>query len=256
MASCDPAIVHRVQPLAMAESKFEHTLKVAVAEIRIIIDLCGRKGTGVMQPSVDKIVQMCLDVGLAERRNVMPRHTGIHPENRGKTGVDPFNAQKLTLNITIQGYSETKLENPMGFQKAAAGKLHDEQRAFNERNFAEGNGYIKAIDFGDIEYLPVTCSHTHATVNIVEGGGPGFHDELCTAGYIDKNKVLQLCPSWAKPMNEGIPCIVFKRELDLACPELAPFLSKAGNQSHGVNTQQTRVQHMLTLNQHFVASTV
>ena len=116
----------------MAESALENTLKGAVAQIRIIIDLCGRKGTGVMQPSVDKIVQMCLDVGLAERRNVMPRHTGIHPENRGKTGVDPFNAQKLTLNITIQGYSETKLENPMGSQKAAAGKLHDEQRAFNE----------------------------------------------------------------------------------------------------------------------------
>ena len=113
-----------------------------------------------------------------------------------------------------------------------------------------GNGYMKPVT------CPVTCSHTHATVNIVEGGGPGFHDELCTGGYIDKNKVLELCPSWAKPMNEGIPCIVFRRELDRACPELAPFLSKAGNQSHGVHTQETKVQHMLTLNQHFVASKV
>ena len=261
LASCDP-IVHRLvqpfrDPAAMAESygtALGDTLQTIVAKIRKIIDVCGRKGTGVMQPSVDQIVQMCLADGLAEKRNIMPRHTGIHPENRGKTGVDPFNAQKLTLNITIQGYSETKLENPMGFQKAAPGPLHDEQQAFNEKNFAEGNGYIKAIEFRDIEYLPVTCSHTHATVNIVEGGGPGFHDELCTAGYIDKNKVLELCPSWAKPMTEGIPCIVFKRELDVACPELAPFFSKAGNQSHGVHTQETRVQHMLTLNQHFVAS--
>ena len=86
-----------------------------------------------MQPSVDKIVQMCLNEGLTEKRNVMPRHTGIHPENRGNTGVDPFNAQKLTLKITIQGYSETKLENPIGFRKAAPGPLHDEQQAFNDK---------------------------------------------------------------------------------------------------------------------------
>ena len=50
---------------------------------------------------------------------------------------------------------------------------------FNDRDFAEGNGYIKAIDFSEVEYLPVTCSHTIATVNIVEGGGPGLHEELC-----------------------------------------------------------------------------
>ena len=145
----------------------------------------------------------------------------------------------------------------MGFQKAAPGALHDEQQAFNDRNFAEGAGYIKAIDFSEVEYLPVTCSHTAATVNIVEGGGPGFHEELCNdEGYIDKNKVLQLCPSWGKPLADGIPCTVFKRELDVACPALAAFLSKAGNQSHGVHTKETKAQLMLTLNQHFVASTL
>jgi len=56
-----------------------------------------------------------------------------------------------------------------------------------------------------------------------------------------------------KPMKEGIPCTVFKRELDVACPELASFLSKAGNQTHGVHTKETKVQLMLTLNQYFVS---
>ena len=91
-----------------------------------------------MQPSVDQIVQMCLDAGLAVKRNIMPRNTGIHPENRGKTGVDPFNAQRLALKISMQGYSETKLESPMGFEKAAAGPLHDYQEAFNEQKFRGG----------------------------------------------------------------------------------------------------------------------
>ena len=129
-----------------AATALENTLKRVVPQIRVIIELCGRKSTGMMQPSVDKIVQMCLDEGLAEKRNVMPRHTGIHPENRGKTGVDPFNAQKLTLKITIQGYSETKLENPMGFQKAAPGPLHDEQQAFNETNSRRATAILRRLN--------------------------------------------------------------------------------------------------------------
>ena len=144
-----------------------------------------------MQPSVDKIVKMCSDAGLAVKRNIMPRNTGIHPENRGKTGVDPFNAQTLTFKISMQGYSETKLENPMGFERQLEGKLYDEQQEFNERNFAESNGDLKHISFRDIEYLPVTCSHTLATVNIVEGGGPGLHPELCNEqGNIDIGKAV------------------------------------------------------------------
>ncbi len=39
-----------------------------------------------------------------------------------------------------------------------------------EQNFQLSAGYLKRIDFRDVEYLPVTCSHTFAAVNIVEAG--------------------------------------------------------------------------------------
>ena len=118
-----------------------------------------------MQPSVDEIVKMCLQSGLAVRRNVLARNIGIHPANRACTGVDPVHAQNLTLQISKQGYSETKLEQPMGFEVAEAGKLRAEQQAFNERHSAESGGYLHSIPFRDIEYLPVTCSHTAAILN-------------------------------------------------------------------------------------------
>jgi hypothetical protein len=41
-------------------------------------------------------VKMCLQSGLAVRRNVLARNIGIHPSNRACTGVDPVNAQNLT----------------------------------------------------------------------------------------------------------------------------------------------------------------
>ena len=52
-----------------------------------------------------------------------------------------------------------------------------------------------------------------------------------------------------KPMTDGIPCIVFRREIEEACPELPEFLSKAGNQSHDVHFKETKVQLMLSMNQ-------
>ena len=110
------------------------------------------------------------------------------------------------------------------------GKLHDEQANFNDKNFAEAGGYLKEIPWRDIEYLPVSGSHTAAAINIAEGGVPGLHAELCNEeGHVDKNKVLQLCPSLEKTMAEGIPSIVFRRELEVAFPELPEFLSEAGN---------------------------
>jgi hypothetical protein len=192
---------------APAASALQAIIQKTVPEIKAIIEACKTKTTGIMQPSVDKIVKLCLESGLAVKRNILGRNCGIHPENRAKPGVDPFNAQNLTLKISKRGYSETKLENPMGFEPALEGDLHDEQAKFNETNFAEAGGYLKAIPFREIEYLPVTCSHTFASVNIIEGGGPGLHEELCNEeGIVDTNKVLQLCPSWKKPMVEGIPC--------------------------------------------------
>ena len=108
------------------------------------------------------------------------------------------------------------------------GKLHDEQANFNKRNFAKACGYLKEIPWRDIEYLPVSGSHTAAAINIAEGGVPGLHAELCNEkGHVDTNIVLQRCPSLEKPMVEGIRSIVFRRELEVACPELPDFLNEA-----------------------------
>ena len=169
---------------APAASALQGILAKIVPQIREVIESCKKKTAGIMQPSVDKMVKLCLEAGLAVKRNILGRNCGIHPENRARTGVDPVNAQNLTLTNSKQGYSETKLEQPMGFEVAEAGKLRAEQQAFNERNVAESGGYLHSIPFRDIEYLPVTCSHTHHTVNIAEKGAGD--NSLCDEEKIEQ----------------------------------------------------------------------
>ena len=108
-----------------------------------------------MQPAVDNIVALSLEAGVAYHKRILGRHCGIHPENRGKTGVDYRNAQNLTLKISRQGYSESKLENPMGFEKALTGPAASAQEAFMAKNFQLSMGCLKTIPLHDVEYLPV-----------------------------------------------------------------------------------------------------
>ena len=80
----------------------------------------------------------------------------------------------------------------MGFEQAEAGTAAaSAQKDFMTRNFDMSSGYLRTIPFHDVEYLPVTCSHTFAALNIIEGAGVrGLHDKLSTNGYVDRVKVL------------------------------------------------------------------
>ena len=169
-----------------AASALASRIKFYVPKIYDIMKTCKDNVAGLMQPAVDEIVALCLSADLAYKKNILGRHCGIHPENRARTGVDPFNAQNLALRISCQGYSESRLENPMGFEKAESGAHASAQKDFMIRDFDMSNGYLRNIPFHDAEYLPVTCSHTFAALNIIEGVDVrGLHEELSTNGSID-----------------------------------------------------------------------
>ena len=127
----------------------------------------------------------------------------------------------------------------MGFEKAELPELQKKQKEFIKKNFEHAGRLLKGIPFHDIDYLPVTCSHTFAACNLIGGGVQGLAKELCDGSMmIDRQKVLKLCPSWNKPLDDGIPCIVFRRELEEACPDLPGFLSRSGNQSYDVHLKE------------------
>ena len=83
-----------------AASALDNHVKTVVPQINSTVRTCKEKYEGHMQPAVDGIVALCLEMNLAYKKNILVRHCGIHPENRAKTGVDPFNAQSLVLKIS------------------------------------------------------------------------------------------------------------------------------------------------------------
>ena len=106
----------------------QKNLDEAVPIIKALMQKCESKPIGTTQPTVDEICIIALRHKVATKVKVRHYNAGIHRKNRGGSGVDPFNGQKLTRKITYSGFSFNKLENPMGFEKATGeeGKLQDE----------------------------------------------------------------------------------------------------------------------------------
>ena len=90
-----------------AASALKKQIKIFVPQIYTCMQTCKEKTQGHMQPAVDAIVVLCLENNLAYKKMVLVRHCGIRPENRAKTGVDPFNAQNLVHKISLHGFSES-----------------------------------------------------------------------------------------------------------------------------------------------------
>ena len=79
----------------------------------------------------------------------MPRHTGIHPENRRGTGVNLLDAQNLMLKITQSGYSKAC---PACCNVIARVKLDDKDADEEDDGKAladEGYSYIRELEYQD-----------------------------------------------------------------------------------------------------------
>ena len=196
-------------------------LKDVVPKIETIIESWK---DAMKEPAVEQIQTLCLNADLAFKCRVMGRNAKIHPENCAKTGVHPLNAHTF-----VPGYHESLLETQMGFQPAASALLRNKQKKFNEQIVDASSRLLRKIPFSNIEYLSLTGSNSFAALNIIEGQVRGIDPRLCDDNMmINREKVLELYPSWKKPISDGIPCIVFRWELEEACPNLPAFLSKAG----------------------------
>ena len=165
-----------------AESaRLQKAIADVLPKIQQILQKCKYKAAGLIQPAVDEIKHMCIDADLAYTRPIFGRNCGIHPGSRAGAGLCAFNVQNLALKISFQGFSESKLlDKPMGFEPAGTETAESANRRnlqleFNERTFAEASGYLRTIPHYDLMYLSVTCSHTLAALNIIEGGCRGLH---------------------------------------------------------------------------------
>ena len=153
-----------------AASALGMSLRTHVPKINEIMRDCNTSHVGHMEAALEEIVTLCIENDLAYQKRIHCRECGIHNKNRARSGVDAGDAQELALNISREGYKESKLTISMGFEKAESGTAaEDAQRSFMDRAYELSEGYLQTVPFQNAEYLPVTNSHLFAALNIVKG---------------------------------------------------------------------------------------
>jgi hypothetical protein len=198
----------------------------------------------------DTIEEHCLNVGLASFEKVLPKHIAVHPENRHKVMAEAVDAHELAKFIFVEGWSDKMVEAPRAFERLT-GAAGDMQVDKNLKLIDNSNGLLPAQLGSDMRIMTVACTHTGFVVKIISADPPcvGIDQELCGPDMkINKNKILEACPSLRRPCVEGITYVVFKACLEELCPDLPAFLAEAGNAGHGVHRQQTTIQSMLQIN--------
>ena len=211
------------------------SLRTHAPKINEIIRDCNTKQDGYIQ-ALEEIITLCIENGFVDKKNIKARKLGIHPESCATSTVTAVAAQNLALRISREGFSVSKLTVSMCFEKAESGTpAASAQREFMQRNYELSEGYLHNLLFQDADYLAVTGRHLIAALHIMS---VATHEDLLTDGFGDG----WIC---CAELYE-ISCLVFRKELEAACPELPGFLSKAGNQSQA---NGTKVQLTLSMAQ-------
>ena len=73
-------------------------------------------------------------------------------------------------------------------------------------------------------------------------------------GKLSTTLVVEERPSFKQPLQKGMPYTLVHHELVAACPKLMHFLSRTGNQSHGVHRVATALQNCMGVHNAWIAS--
>lgn len=83
----------------------------------------------------------------------------VHPENRSKLGVNPFNVHRTGAYIKKAGADFKELSNAVAFELSPNTADRDQQISFNKKLVEHSGGMMAPVN-GSERFLTVSCGHT------------------------------------------------------------------------------------------------
>ena len=162
----------------------------------------------------------------------------VHPENRGKTGINPYNAQKTGALILKLGADMGELVKSTCFEISPDSAKMQEQLKFNSQLVEAASGLLAPV-CGVERFLTVSSSHTAAFCRSVLHGckSPNWSidGKLHKAHYIvDPQFKVMLEEGWNRKVSSSAASERF--------PELPAIAAKALNAAHNVTSIVTELE--------------
>lgn len=198
-----------------------------------------RKTEGLLQALVEWILIFLVRKGFAVKQTYRPEYVGVHPCNRGGTGLVSSAVVALLAFILKNGWSWRAIA------KASAVEIPPDDveiRKFNDRVAATSCGMI-AKPTHELKIASLECSHTTASLNCIRTSCIHSCSIIAdTNGKLSLARLEERSPEMAKAVREGIEYLVIKHQVAKKVPRLCPLLSKAGNLDHEAYQHETTWQ--------------
>ena len=196
-----------------------------------------------------KIQKLCLEVDLAYPDDVKPSESGVHPQNRHRTGLDTVDMHGLLDSFVDDTFSYLLCNNHACFEKCTVQKeLRDEQEKFNVHLHMESDGYLPDVPTENLNKLYIAGAHSTSAIRAVHYRAKALNEAYAgTDGRLSRDILLQLQPTLEEPLTRGTPATVYRQELEVAIPELPGFLSECANVGSGAAKVETLTQTMFNV---------
>ena len=108
---------------------------------------------------VQKLRATLLDAGVAYTTTRPCTNFIVHPQNRGTTGVQPYNMHRKGAAILRAGADMSLLTNSFAMEVSSHAAKRAEQMSFNEKLVSSANGLMSPVS-GTERFMTLSSSHT------------------------------------------------------------------------------------------------
>jgi hypothetical protein len=188
------------------------------------------------------VKELLLAEKIAYEIELHPSMLLVHPENRAKLGVNPYNAHRVGAFIKSVGADLKQLSNAVAFELNPMDPARSQQIGFNRSLVDHAGGFLAPITGGE-RYLTVSCGHTAQWCKAVNARCKSPQQQLLgKAGFMSPEELGKDDVSLMSMFSAGWLWTVVPWQAEMAWPGLPDLAQRALNASSSVASQCSELE--------------
>lgn len=171
----------------------------------------------------------------------------VHPDNRSKLGVNPFNAHRVGAYIHRVGADMELLTKATCSELSPIEATRKRQIDFNHQLVSSSAGMLAPVS-GAERYVSLGCGHTAQFIKAVRANcttpQPSIADD---SGRLNIQRITKDDPNLKRMIERGWSWTVLPWQCEVAWPRIADLAQSALNASNSVASQQSELEAASTI---------
>jgi len=233
-------------------------------------------GSGMaIQSIADSLRKLLEEHDMSYVDTLNPLFVGVEKINRNYMMLDPQNVWTLLCSILKNGWSWKEVELafaceiiPDSYKNVDNDHLGQSVRDANVKLAQQSNGQLAPYEANQLRVATIINSHTTAMLRLINYAvgnqvavdpellkDPSFVklNDVVVNGYLSKQRVIEVCPSIKKPLEQGMAYTIIRWEMIAVMPRIIHLICEGDNAKHDTFQKETALQTMKNLHKMSVA---